>query len=114
MSSFSSDPIAQQLYTTARGWVRGQTAVGPANIIAFATMLMVAVQKLARGRGVYKKELVITVMREAIERDVPFDTEEDRQSVLQLVETIVPPAIDGIKQIGGQLLANPPKCGPCC
>ena len=109
----ANDPIAQQLYTTARGWVRGKT-VGPANVISFATMLMIAVQKLAKGRGVYKKELVITVMREAIQKDVPFDTEEDRQSVLQLVDTIVPAAIDGIKDIGAQLIAKPPNCLPCC
>tara|TARA_Y100001970_G_C14147235_1_gene810566 strand:+ start:114 stop:464 length:351 start_codon:yes stop_codon:yes gene_type:complete len=110
----ANDPIAQQLYTTARGWIRGQTTVGPANIMSFATMLMIAVQKLAKGRGVYKKELVLTVMRAAIENDVPFDNDEDKQAVLQLVDTVVPAAIDGIKDIGTQLMTNPPNCFPCC
>ena len=108
----ANDPIAQQLYTTARGWIRGQEKVGPANIITFATMLMVAVQKLAKGRGVYKKELVLTVMREAIDKDVPFENDGDKQAVLQLVDTVVPAAIDGIKDIGAQLVTNPPKCFP--
>lgn len=110
----ANDPIAQQLYTTARGWVRGQEKVGPANVITFATMLMVAVQKLAKGRGVYKKELVLTVMREAIDKDVPFENDGDKQAVLQLVDTVVPAAIDGIKDIGAQLATNPPNCFPCC
>ena len=110
----ANDPIAQQLYTTARGWIRGQEKVGPANIITFATMLMVAVQKLAKGRGVYKKELVLTVMRESINKDIPFENDADKQAVLQLVDTVVPAAIDGIKDIGSQLVTNPPNCFPCC
>ena len=51
----ANDPIAQQLYTTARGWIEGQEKVGPANIITFATMLMVAVQKLAQKRCVQER-----------------------------------------------------------
>ena len=62
----------------------------------------------------YKKELVLTVMRESINKDIPFENDADKQAVLQLVDTVVPAAIDGIKDIGSQLVTNPPNCFPCC
>ena len=111
--SLENDPVATQLYTT-ENWVTEKETIKPSNIIAFATMLMIAVQRLAKGRGPYKKQLVLTIMRKVIENDAPFQDDADRQAVLGLLESVVPPAIDGIKDVGAQLITSVQGAKCCC
>ena len=112
-STTSEDPIVTQLYATAQDWLKGHEQPSPSNLIAFAAALMCAVQKLAAGRGSYKKTIVLTVMARAIEHEVEFATEADKQVVLGLVDTMVPPAIDAIVGVGKQLF-NPETLAACC
>jgi hypothetical protein len=114
MSANSNDPIVSQLYAIAKEWVEGHEKPGPANIIAFATALMCAVQKIANGKGgSYKRTIVLTIMAEVIENEVEFATELDKKAVLGLVETMVPPAIDAIVNVGQQLF-NPENVAAAC
>lgn len=109
----AEDPIVTQLYAIAQGWVKDHEDLGPANIIAFATALMCAAQKLVKGKGSYKKTVVLTIMTRVIESEVEFSNEADKQAVLGLVETMVPPSIDAIVSVGQQLI-NPENVAAAC
>ncbi len=112
----TDDALANQLHATAKDWIDGHEKPGPANIIAFATALMLAAQKLVgKGRGQYKKDLVLTIMARVIEDEVQFTTEADKIAVLGLLETLVPPAIDAIVGAGKELFSpeNMSKCASC-
>lgn len=111
------DPLVVAVYQQAKQWVVDGGPVGPATIISFATYLMCVVQKsAAKGSGPYKKKVVLTVIRRVV-AEIDFASEADRAAVVQLVNTLVPPAIDAIKEAGTNLAAQLPttqtKC-PCC
>lgn len=99
MSLDHSDPVVMRIYNIAQSWVNQNEKPGPANIVAFATSLMVSIQRLVTGRGAYKKQVVLTVLRKVIADEVEFDSEADKKTVLTLVDTLVPPAIDVIVDI---------------
>ena len=109
----TEDPAVNQLYAIAEDWLKGHEQPGPANLVAFAAALMCAAQRLVKGKGSYKKTVVLTVMARAIESEVEFASDADRQAVLGLVETMVPPAIDAIVGIGEQLF-NPENIAAAC
>ena len=109
----TEDPAVTQLYGIAQDWIKGHEQPGPANLVVFATALMCAAQRLVKGRGSYKKTVVLTVLARAIENEVEFSSEADKQAVLGLVETMVPPAIDAIVNVGEQLF-NPENVVAVC
>ena len=112
----TEDPAASQLYTIAKDWLKGNEKPGPANIITFATVLMCATQKLVgKGRGQYKKDLVLTIMARVLNEEVEFSSEADKLAAVGLVETLVPPAIDAIIDAGKELFTaeNISKCASC-
>jgi len=109
----AEDPFVAQLYTIAQDWIKDHEDPGPANLITFATALMCAAQKLVNGKGSYKKTVVLTIMVRVIENEVEFSNDVDKQAVLDLVGTMVPPAIDAIVAVGQQLF-NPENMAVAC
>jgi len=112
----TDEAVTTQLYDIAKEWIDGHEKPGPANIITFATALMLAAQKLVgKGRGKFKKDLVLTIMARIVEDEVQFTTKADKLAVLGLLETLVPPAIDAIVGAGKELFSaeNMSKCASC-
>jgi hypothetical protein len=109
----TEDPAVTQLYAIAQDWIKNHEKPGPANLIVFATTLMCAAQRLVRGNGSYKKTVVLTVLARAIDNEVEFASKADEQAVLDLVATMVPPAIDAIVNVGEQLF-NPENVVAVC
>ena len=119
------DPIVVNIYTLAREWTVGNN-VTPSNIINFITYVMTSTQKLVKekGNGQYKKRVVMTVLRKIVKNDIEFSSEEDKQVVSSLVETLAPSAIDTVVGIAtgkidlgkhARQAANIWKaCFPCC
>ncbi len=117
----TTDPVVEALYDTAKGWIDENGAPSIANVIEFASMLVLHVQKLTMGprRGEYKKAAVVTVIRRVAESDVHFDNDENRALFLRVVGTVVPPAIDtmvmlaktsGFKKSWNNMLEKCCKC----
>ena len=103
------DAIMSHLYDVAQSWLSGHEEPGPANIIAFATVLMAAAQRL-KADGPAKKAAVLAIMKKIVS-EFEYKTPEDKAAVLLLVDTLVPPAIDEIKNVATQL-GN--TSWPCC
>lgn len=92
----SNDPVADELYTVAKMWIVNNEVPQASNLIAFASMLMTQAQTLVAGRnrGLYKKQLVLGILRRIVDNDIPFENDESKQQFVQLVNVLVPPAID--------------------
>ena len=118
-----NDPAVEQLYNIAQTW--SQSSPSPATIVPFTVALMKAAQGivLEKGRGPYKKQLVVTVLRLILERETDL-TSSDRAALMLALETIVPPTIDvavGIASGEIDLEKQANKCAkvwkacfPCC
>jgi len=88
-----TDPVVEQLYKIAKNWT-GSTPT-PATVVPFTISLMTAVQSIVteRGRGPYKKTVVLTVLRLIVENETSM-AEDDRAALMLALNTTVPAAID--------------------
>ena len=109
-----SDPVVNEIYSIAASWCEQNSKPDMATMVPFATLMMTAVQRLVKekGRGEYKAKVVMTVARRIVEEQT-YESEADKQTVLMLVETMIPPALAAIKSASTSLAQNPPKW-PCC
>ena len=88
-----ADNLENQLYDVAKKWIKGEE-LSAVTLIPLATELMaIAQKKTTRGNGARKKQAVLTVITRVIEDFVAADKQ---QEILNLVNTLLPPAIDAI------------------
>ena len=93
--SDSNDPVVAQVYDQCKSWASGASPT-ISTVTAFVMQLMAVTQRAVaeKGKGPYKKKVVLTVLRKILENDVGWSSEADRQTILSLVETTVPSIID--------------------
>jgi hypothetical protein len=86
--------LSDQLYDSAKEWMAHNNEMDATTIIPLATHLMSAAQKMsAPGNGLEKKNAVINVVKRLINDTV---SEDKRNTLLTLVDSILSPAIDAI------------------
>ena len=91
-----ADPRALQLFETARFWVVAHgRAVDEATVVVLATFLMAAVERLVKEKhsGAYKKRLLLTVLRLAID-EATHAGAGDKARVVHVLETVVADYVD--------------------
>ena len=120
----TNDPVVEQLYNLAKTWT--ESSPTPATLVPFTVSLMTAVQGIVteKGKGPYKKQVVLTVLRIIIEHEANCLSSDDRQALVLALETTVPSAIDvavGISTGEIDLQKHATQCGkiwkgcfPCC
>ena len=91
------DQRVARLYQLAKSWANGR-AVTAASIVTFATYLISASEQLVTEghAGAFKKQAVLTVLRNVVANDIVFKSQDDREAVLGVVELVVPMLIDTI------------------
>jgi hypothetical protein len=94
------DPVVNELYTTARQWCKDEP-LEVSNVITFAARLIAATQRLVteKGRGSYKKQVVLTVLYRLVEEDEELSN-DTKQRLRYVLDTTVPPSIDTMVAIG--------------
>tara|TARA_B100001093_G_scaffold72728_1_gene63313 strand:- start:5973 stop:6401 length:429 start_codon:yes stop_codon:yes gene_type:complete len=114
LSVMNLDAQAARLYSIAKNWAL-HNEVNASNIIEFVTTLITAVEQIIseKGQGKKKKQVLLTVLSLVIKYDIKV-SEEDRASLLNLMQVIVPTFIDtAISLFTGKIdLFN--KIGACC
>ena len=118
----SNDPVVAQVYTQCKAWASGDPPT-ISSVTAFVMQLMAVTQQAVaeKGKGPYKKRVVLTVLRKILENDVRWGSEADKQTILTLVETTVPSIIDtsvsvarGEYDLAKQVQAVKQACCGCC
>lgn len=91
------DKDALKLYDIARVWA-SSNEINANSIIDFTTTLIRSIQEIVTegGEGKRKKHIVLTVLRLVITNDAPSLSEADRQTILGLIDVVIPPIIDTI------------------
>ena len=113
------DPRAASLFNTAKLWIATHgKSVDAGSILVFCTTLMGVVQRLVKEKhqGLYKKRLVLTVLRLALD-EVEFESPDLKASVVTVLETTVVDFIDKVVLLAtGQLSIHKlmQDYSPCC
>lgn len=118
LDGFQMDARVAKLYDVAKQWTKGRP-VTAGTIISFTTYLISAIEQLVTEshEGAYKKQVVLGVLHKVVENDIPFETAEDRQAVLDVVDLVVPVFIDTIIGVAtgsidiGKIFES---CKSCC
>ena len=112
------DPRIAKLYDVAKAWANTRQ-VSVASVITFVTYLISSAESLVREAhaGEFKKSLIMTVLHKVVEHDIPFQTDDDRQAVLAVIDLAVPVFIDTAIGIAkgdidiGKIFVS---CSACC
>jgi len=90
-----TNDISYRLYEVAFVWVKDNEPVSSTTLIPLATHLMAAVQKMTtKGNGGKKKLAVLHVIKRLVNDTI--EEEEKRATMLAMINTVLPPAIDAI------------------
>ena len=95
MSLSADDPIVAQVYDQCKSWAEGGDP-SIASITPFVMQLISCVQSIVneKGKGPYKKQVVLTVLRKILENDVQWGSDSDEATIMMILETTVPTIID--------------------
>ena len=113
---------SSDLYKAGKLWVK-VTRPNPSNVIFLTIHLIKEVQKNLKdpAMGVYKKELVISVLKEIINNEVKFDDDIQREAIIFIIDETMPAMIDMMIGIAkgefdlGKKIKNARKgCGLLC
>ena len=86
---------SKELYKAGKLWVK-ITPPNPTNIVFLTIHLVKEIQKCIRdpSLGEYKKELVISVLKEIINNEVKFDDDIKREAIIFIIDETMPATID--------------------
>jgi hypothetical protein len=89
------DKASKRLYKAGTNWVR-VTPPNPSNIVFLTIHLVKEVQLAIRDKhlGQYKKELVVKILIEIVNKEAKFEEELQKEAVLFVIEETVPSTID--------------------
>jgi hypothetical protein len=96
--SKANDPIVNKVYDIAIEWIENNE-FSIASIVNFTTFLMLTVQHVIsdKEQGMYKKQIVLTVLRRVINETAM--SEEDKAAITNVLETVVPVIIDSMVSV---------------
>lgn len=91
----TDDPVVAQVYEQCKFWSEGESP-SISSITPFVMQLISVTQSIVteKGKGAYKKQVVLTVLRKILENDVQFGSEDDERTIMMILETTVPGIID--------------------
>ena len=93
MSSLAPEHL-EKMRTQIRGWIASEGgSVTPGSVFKLVTTCMKCAEEIVqeKGKGSYKKDLVITAIEIALE-----ETHNDDEAVLRVLRTVVPVAMDAM------------------
>ena len=85
------DPIINNMHSIANTWIEREGSFTLSSLVPFVTHLMQSVQKIAKGKGAYKKQVILTVLRKIVAAKVEAGQQE---MFTNCINTMVPPMID--------------------
>lgn len=86
-------PIFNEAYDIIKGWIKEGEIIDTENILDLTLKVITLVQKISQDKGDYKKNIVISLIKKLV-REIKYETEEIRNSVLVFIDKTLPHFID--------------------